>query len=104
MNDYLGYEHGYFKGQSKKSAVAYCHNPKHKGYLSLKNVKKHKCIQKGCFYFKKYKDHPYWVDKERQKKKRKFTERTTKVIKNGSPEEIAEYISRLLVKERSENG
>lgn len=54
----------YMKGQpTKKSAVAFCHNKVHKGYLTINMVKQHKCQEKQCKYFSKYQDNPYWKEK-----------------------------------------
>lgn len=62
----------WFKGQTtKENAVGYCHNPKHLGYLSLKNLKKHKCLGKQCRYLHKYEDHPYWKERELKKADKK---------------------------------
>lgn len=62
----------FFRGQTlKERAIGYCHNPKHMGYLSLKNMKNHKCLAKQCRYLHKYEDHPYWAEKERKKAEKK---------------------------------
>lgn len=63
---------GRLKGQPRKEkAVGYCHNPSHKGYLSLKVYKQHKCAMKECRYFEKYEDCPYWLNRKRIKEARK---------------------------------
>ena len=62
----------FYKGQpQKENAVGYCHNPEHRGYLSLKNLKKHKCLAKQCRYLHKYEDHKYWAERERIKAEKK---------------------------------
>ena len=51
-------------------AIAYCHNPTHRGYLSKNLVKSHDCIAKKCSLLKKV-DPGYWqpLEKEMQDKK-----------------------------------
>lgn len=54
-----------------KSPVAYCKT--HKGYLSTKQMKVHKCLQIGCTGLERL-DHPFWDERQRKKdeaKKRK---------------------------------
>lgn len=59
---------GYLRNQPKKSKqVAYCCYSIHKGYMSLKTVKNHKCFEKKCPYLKINHDHPYWSQKSLQK-------------------------------------
>jgi hypothetical protein len=63
---------GRFKGQPpKEKAVGFCHNPTHKGYLSLKVYRQHKCGQKACHYFEKYENHPHWQQKRKIKEAKK---------------------------------
>ena len=62
----------FFKGQpTKENAVGYCHNPKHRGYLSKKNLKNHKCLAKECRYLHKYEDRQFWIDREKKKADKK---------------------------------
>lgn len=42
------------------SLVGYCHNKDHKGFLTITIMNEHDCIAKGCYYFEKFKDYPYW--------------------------------------------
>lgn len=42
------------------SIVGFCHNPDHKGTLTVSIMNEHECIAKECFYFEKYDDYPYW--------------------------------------------
>ena len=55
------------------NAAAYCRY--HKGYLTPKLMKTHKCIQRKCWALQK-KDHPLWRNREKKredKKKKKET-------------------------------
>jgi hypothetical protein len=62
----------YFHLQPKKEkAVGRCHHNWHKGNMSAKMVKTHKCLGKQCPYFEKYEDHPYWKEREAIKAKKK---------------------------------
>lgn len=57
---------------SKDKAVGYCHHRQHKGYLSPNLIKCHKCVEKNCRYFSKYKDNIYWIRKDVLKAKKKY--------------------------------
>lgn len=35
---------------------AYCHSPKHRGYLSPKHIKQHKCRERNCNKFQEIKE------------------------------------------------
>lgn len=60
----------YIDGQYRnENPCGYCHCLRHKGRLNVKLVKQHKCVQKTCPYFEKYKEHGYWRDLERQRQK-----------------------------------
>lgn len=55
----------YLKNQpGREKTVARCHNIAHKGNLSVKLMKQHKCLRKQCPFFEKIKDHPYWADRD----------------------------------------
>ncbi len=59
---------------SKKAVVGYCHFSEHKGSITKTILKTHECVTKGCHYFEKYTDNPYWAAIEQMqtaKKKRK---------------------------------
>lgn len=60
-----------------KNPVAYCKC--HKGYLSLKQMKVHRCVQRGCTSIEKI-DCPYWEERQRKKEEAK---RRKKEIING---------------------
>lgn len=42
------------------SLVGYCHNDDHKGFLTVTIMNEHDCIAKGCHYFERFEDYPYW--------------------------------------------
>lgn len=42
------------------SLVGYCHNDDHKGFLTVGIMNEHDCISKGCHYFERFEDYPYW--------------------------------------------
>lgn len=56
---------------TKEKRAGYCHNKSHKGYLSVKMIKKHECLRKQCPFLEKYEDHEYWKQRERIKLKKK---------------------------------
>lgn len=77
---------------TRENAVAYCHNPKHVGYLSVAIIKERGCTQKNCRYFHKYANNPYWVQKKRVKRKAKFRH----WLDNDDYVRISEYIAELI--------
>lgn len=49
----------------------------HKGCLTVKHLKKHKCLKKNCNALVRYDDHPYWEErkiKKINKKEKKLNE------------------------------
>lgn len=56
---------GIYAPFSKNELVGYCHCDLHKGSLSSRDMEKHQCISKGCCYFEKYEEFPYWQRKKR---------------------------------------
>lgn len=50
--------------------VAYCFYKHHRGYLTVKNLKKHECLRKQCPCLKKLPS-PYWEKREAVKQKRR---------------------------------
>lgn len=54
----------------KKAPCAYCWSVLHRGYLDVKLLKKHKCLQKHCECLQKFPKHPYWVNREKIKQLR----------------------------------
>lgn len=53
------------------SLVGYCHNENHKGFLTVSIMNEHECIAKGCNFFEKFEDYPYWVRKRRKEEQEK---------------------------------
>lgn len=70
----------YFANQTQHTPVGWCNNFKHKGKLSLRQMKNHKCLSKKCPFFKKNEEHTYWKEREsiKQKKKKKQVSTYTK--------------------------
>lgn len=50
--------------------IGYCHCKLHEGFISKKLHDEHQCNEKGCHYFEKFEDAPYWKIKEQQKQDR----------------------------------
>ena len=64
--------------KASKEYVGYCWYKKHKGFLTLSLMKKQECLSKGCHYFQKFEDSPYWqkkAEKKQLKRDRKVEER-----------------------------
>ena len=51
--------------------VAICHNPTHRGYLSVPSMQDHKCLEKSCPYFQRI-QHDYWIMREQKKMESKI--------------------------------
>lgn len=58
-----------------KKPIGYCKT--HKGYLSLKQMRLHKCMKKGCTGFKKV-EGPYWEERQRRKDEAKQRKKQNK--------------------------
>ena len=58
-----------------KKPCGYCHYRLHKGYLTVRMVRTHKCTVKNCRYFEKFNNHRYWIDKEEKKQMKKERKR-----------------------------
>lgn len=88
-----------FIGQPKKGkAVAWCGHYKHRGYLSLNNMRNHKCLEKQCRYFVKI-AHPYWEEREKrnaEKRQKKRIGRLKEIIRTADAETIAELIAEII--------
>lgn len=56
------------KNQPKQERqVGFCRNSIHTGAISSKMLKQHKCIEKNCMYFVKYKHSTYWKQQDTKK-------------------------------------
>jgi hypothetical protein len=91
---------GYMNGQpSDGRTIAYCHHPMHRGKLSATMMKNHDCLNKRCKYLHIYEEHPYWQERRTKKVRKKVGE----YLGKGNHEGLADYITRLLMKERYED-
>ena len=91
QHEYYQDQNGFMKGQTKKNrAVGFCHSSKHRGFLSVKNMKRHDCIGKQCPMFEKYENAPYWQEKRR----RKADKKATKEKQDKQLENFAEVVKR----------
>ena len=82
----------YFKNQPKGDPVGWCTHNKHRGKLSVKIMKSHKCLSKNCRFFKKNEDHPYWAERENIKKLKKENKKKDTVFTQC---ETCEYMYRI---------
>lgn len=82
----------YFSSTPNLSAsIGYCRHNMHRGNMTHKMVKQHRCLEKQCPYFIKI-DHPYWDRKEKLKILKKFK----KVVSTNDADQIATYITMLM--------
>ena len=61
----------YMANQTQKMPVGWCNNNKHRGKLSIKQMKNHKCLQHQCKFFCKNLKHPYWETRAKNKQAKK---------------------------------
>ena len=54
---------------SRTKAVGYCR--KHCAHLTVKSMKQHECLKKGCFHLKKHEANPYWEEREKLRLEKK---------------------------------
>lgn len=50
------------------SIVGFCHNQQHKGFLTVRILNKHDCIEKNCHYLERFEDYPFWISYYRKKR------------------------------------
>ena len=50
---------------SETKVVGYCKC--HRKWLTLKQLKRHKCLGKACPKLERKEEHPYWAERERIK-------------------------------------
>lgn len=52
------------------SVVAYCHY--HRQWMTVPEMKRKLCLQKGCNRFSPCEDNPYWEQRERKKRRKQM--------------------------------
>lgn len=77
---------------SRKLVVGYCHFSGHKGSVTKTLLKSHECVKKGCHYFEKNKDNPYWEAIEQEKAKKQRKRETVKRIRNEEENRLKAWI------------
>lgn len=55
-----------------KEPIGYCWCFTHRGYLNVKLMEEHECLEKQCKYLQKYTQHPYWGNLEREKEEKRL--------------------------------
>ncbi|MBE6529181.1 MAG: hypothetical protein E7680_01070 [Ruminococcaceae bacterium] len=56
--------------------VGFCHHADHKGIVTVTIMNEHDCIAKGCHYFEKFEEYPFWKRYHRkQELKQLFAEK-----------------------------
>ena len=59
------------KNQTHGEPVGWCSHNKHRGKLSVRQMKNHECLKKQCRFFTKNEAHSYWAERESRKQKKK---------------------------------
>ena len=68
------------KNQTHHSPVGWCNHNSHRGKLSIKQMKNHKCLGKQCRFFTKNENHPYWKERHQIKQIRKEEKRKARLL------------------------
>lgn len=53
----------------RNRACGFC--KRHHCYLTVKQLRQHDCLAKGCWHLEKNEQHEWWAQRERMKQKRK---------------------------------
>lgn len=56
---------GISRGYNK--CIGFCNNICHKGFVTTKLLKQHKCIERGCIFLDPMRNHWYWIELEKKK-------------------------------------
>lgn len=82
-----------------KNIVGFCHYKHHKGIITKNLFKSHNCDSRGCYYFQKFSEYPFWENVEKQKEaERIFAERKKekKISKVYISNDILSDISKMM--------
>ena len=63
--------------------VGYCNNFVHRGWISTVLLKGHRCLEKKCPYLDRNLEHPFWIQKAKQKRKASIGRILRKAYING---------------------
>lgn len=58
--------------------IAFCR--RHNRYLTVNQMKKHKCLAKCCPLLKRFNDRQFWIDRKARKQKKKLDKLNEKYI------------------------
>lgn len=65
---------------TKGQAIGYCWSDLHKGFLTKQLMEQHECLKKQCPGFQKFPEAPYWVQKEKNRRKKLIAKAKKKEI------------------------
>ena len=75
---------------NKKNLIGFCHYSKHRGFITRSVLKTHNCDGKMCHYLEKFEDHPFWIERKKQKDRKKTSKLIAKnTAKNKEKKEEA---------------
>ena len=60
-------------GGPREKVIGYCHL--HKCRITVRQMKARQCLQKQCGRLQRYEEHPYWVQRAKQKAEKKERKR-----------------------------
>ena len=73
------------------NVIGYCSYKLHKGCVTKKLLKDHQCLEKNCPFLQKYKDVPYWKEREKAIQSKNQRKQKKKDIKKHE-EECREFL------------
>ena len=88
----------YFSNQPKGIPVGWCNHNKHRGKLSVKQMKQHKCLSKNCMFFAKNERHNYWKQRDQIKQNKKEEKRKARLLEYMETE-VKKALDKVLRKE-----
>lgn len=56
--------------RSEENCIGYCWNDLHPGFVTLKLMQQHECLEKGCPFFERFENRPYWIQRQKRKDER----------------------------------
>ena len=81
--------------QTQKMPVGWCSHNKHRGKLSVRQLKQHQCLKKQCIFFTKNEQHEYWDQREQIKQSKKAEKRRARLAEYLK-EEITSELTKVL--------
>lgn len=80
-----------------KNCIGFCNNYIHKGFLTTRLLREHKCLEKNCTFLDAKTNHPYFLEKKKKKQRKQHINEIKKKNKD-SEKEIIQFAKSLFNK------